>query len=1160
MDSQADTYIEECFEKKCSAYKDFREVLNQWRKDKDTFSECTSITNFDFQHYSMHDKTHSIAILQNIEMILGRKRVEALNASNLWLLLETSYCHDIGMSVTYKKLCSIWESDEFQKFIIDSLDSEMADNRKAGLFYEKLNALVHNKTQLTAASQVYDIDEFDDEFDELFSKKSWPVIGERYIMMLYTEYIRKLHPELSMNRILRYGSNDSAKNHTDKGDEDEDIINDEKKIPSRMYRTAALAAFLHGEDFDQIFKKVAAEENGFKGERMHPRFAAAMLRLGDLLDMDNNRFNIRMLNHMGLVPTESMLHLKKHKAITHLSYSKGIIEAEARSDEFEVCKTAQQWFHWLNEEVKNLICWWNKIVPPKLQGCRLNCCDLKIYYKDELFDASRQTKFVADSARVYKMLIGNNIYESRLDFIREYLQNAMDASKMQLWLNLKAEKEFQDNYSWETITPFDLKPEKYEAYRLEVEARVDWDAQKVVISFQDHGIGMEKDCVSALSHIASDSWKKRETYAKEIPNMPMWLRPTGGFGIGIQSAFMITDCVEFITKTEQESCGRKICMENSRKGGKVSEYACREAENGTKVLIKIPLMSFIKATMEKDAPYLKEAAWDIFDRREISKMIIFILHNYIERIADYSLFPITIYGDEEKEPKTVGMKWLLYDAEDDKKNKKPVQLEKQIKISGTPKNQWQFQYTARKNKFFLWDPKNYAIVIYVSDNGQPQKNSCYYKGILINGEEFETSGNYAVKINYFDYGVSKYLTINRDNFHQRCKRKFQKDVTKYKDLYAQILAADIAHTADIAPNIDHAADMKDCEITKQIGLISLVNNSIGVFDMNANTYEQLLAIVSDKISIKRLNLSAITKFLLGNVENALSETSDYVSIPESILFVQDEIPLGILLENIKKNPYFFYEARKENFYTRISTYHFAQKVLNAKQLPDKNCIEKSMPQNEDAICQVLAQKESYIITETEICRILQEYSVMNNFIDIKEDNQYLMRIACAKKTDGKNTSDNKGIKEFIQKHLAEELEKGKAYPIVLKTSKIIEDDLKYHLWIKKIFSNTQVIPLDDQRPSASDRYLILPITQSTWMRILSIIRSSGVISKQEYNELAKQRSELRLLADWTYAYQDNEPKLKKEQIYEQYEELLDIIYSEYISDISGEVYYHLIHP
>jgi len=51
---------------------------------------------------------------------------------------------------------------------------------------------------------------------------------------------------------------------------------------------------------------------------------------------------------------------------------------------------------------------------------------------------------------------------------------------------------------------------------------------------------MEEECINNLSVIGS-SWKNRSLYQKAAVEMPAWLKPTGGFGIGLQSAFMLTD-------------------------------------------------------------------------------------------------------------------------------------------------------------------------------------------------------------------------------------------------------------------------------------------------------------------------------------------------------------------------------------------------------------------------------------------------------------------------------------------------------------------------------------------------------------------------------------------------------------------------------------------
>ena len=79
------------------------------------------------------------------------------------------------------------------------------------------------------------------------------------------------------------------------------------------------------------------------------------------------------------------------------------------------------------------------------------------------------------------------------------------------------------------------------------------------------------------------------------------------------------------------------------------------------------------------------------------------------------------------------------------------------------------------------------------------------------------------------------------------------------------------------------------------------------------------------------------------------------------------------------------------------------------------------------------------------------------------------------------------------------------------------------------------------------------------MSILNIIRFNNGISRLRFDEIAKNRSELKFLTEWTFTYQDySRGRLKREQIYEQYEKLLDLIYSECVSHMRGELFYHFM--
>lgn len=66
--SEADTFIEFCFERKCAQMKNGMEVMNEWRYHKDQYRNIIDTTIYDFQHYSRHDASHSISILEVISL------------------------------------------------------------------------------------------------------------------------------------------------------------------------------------------------------------------------------------------------------------------------------------------------------------------------------------------------------------------------------------------------------------------------------------------------------------------------------------------------------------------------------------------------------------------------------------------------------------------------------------------------------------------------------------------------------------------------------------------------------------------------------------------------------------------------------------------------------------------------------------------------------------------------------------------------------------------------------------------------------------------------------------------------------------------------------------------------------------------------------------
>ena len=90
-------------------------LQGQWEFDKKNIPNALKAIAVVFPHYSLHDESHSVSILNNIVKMLSEEVVNKLSCSDLWLMLEAAYCHDLGMVVTAERLDSVLQGDDFLK-------------------------------------------------------------------------------------------------------------------------------------------------------------------------------------------------------------------------------------------------------------------------------------------------------------------------------------------------------------------------------------------------------------------------------------------------------------------------------------------------------------------------------------------------------------------------------------------------------------------------------------------------------------------------------------------------------------------------------------------------------------------------------------------------------------------------------------------------------------------------------------------------------------------------------------------------------------------------------------------------------------------------------------------------------------------------------------
>ena len=109
--------FEQALRKKCEQNPDLALLLSQWEYDRRLVADALQTVVRYFPHYSRHDASHSNTILVQVARVLGPKRIELLSATDLWLLLEAAYQHDIGMVVTDAQVRTWWKEPGFREFL-----------------------------------------------------------------------------------------------------------------------------------------------------------------------------------------------------------------------------------------------------------------------------------------------------------------------------------------------------------------------------------------------------------------------------------------------------------------------------------------------------------------------------------------------------------------------------------------------------------------------------------------------------------------------------------------------------------------------------------------------------------------------------------------------------------------------------------------------------------------------------------------------------------------------------------------------------------------------------------------------------------------------------------------------------------------------------------
>lgn len=729
----------------CDSHEEYQNLYSTWNLNRKNCTEILKTVLLNYPHYSLHDSSHADAIISKIEMLLG-ERVENLSPTDTWLILHAAYTHDLGMVVQWDEIEEAWNDPEFQDYLTSLTKGEDRDLREAVEWLREM--------------------EKDKQKDVV-----WPLKAARSVRLINASYFRGQHASMSrryIDRITKGLKIDLGHSGLVKG---------------RLIDLLAVICECHTADEESVLK-LPFETDGFGSDYAHPRLVAMLLRLGDLLDVDNGRFNAAASVTIGGLPKTSEAHLEKHEATTHLLITPEKIEFSSDCPDEPSYLEARRFVDYLENEIDFLTKYWVEIVPKGFGGFaprfEKNACSLCICGVPDA-EGLAGLRFEITQKKAFEIIEGASIYEDKLVFLRELLQNAMDASKIQLWRDLcagtyqawtgeKTEEQLRN------LQPYELNEEIYNSYPIKVRLQTD-AVGTVTIEIEDRGTGISIETFKRMCNVGS-SVSGSKSLKKEIETMPKWLRPTAGFGIGLQSVFLVVDRFEIETNDGAEKLA--ATAHSNQTGGYLQiKKNGKRPFRGTTIRVVLGPEKFDSMRLGSRAFEYWVSQYDPMKNENCVNELMIL--DEVQESYPVSIFPIAI----ESTASSIG----------ERKLSRPLPVCNRFR----KEDGWQekgddlIRFEKDHLKLEVWDKKEFVYVKFEISPEMRIPNSIRFKGVQVRNGPRVGKDFLSAQMDVYGLDTKECLELSRSKLTSVGENKVCQVISDVRNRYFEILFEELNH-------------------------------------------------------------------------------------------------------------------------------------------------------------------------------------------------------------------------------------------------------------------------------------------------------------------------------------------------------------------------------
>lgn len=256
------------------------------------------------------------------------------------------------------------------------------------------------------------------------------------------------------------------------------------------------------------------------------QFIAHLLRLGDILDIDEQRTPLslyRIISPIGKSDEEWRKHFtiqNYEKIVKNPKSQLKQIVFHGNCDNAHIHRKLLTYFEWVKDELLYAIASTNNMH----EQYRLDFENTIGQYITTSGYTFSDYKMKLDFEAISSLLMGEKIYGSKELGLRELIQNSLDACRFRNELEFKGKKFGEVEY----------KPK----------IKIIVDKGKNSVSIKDNGVGMSIEVIkNHFLNIGKSYYNSPEFLLRDID-----YKPIGNFGIGFLACFMLSDNIKIVTR------------------------------------------------------------------------------------------------------------------------------------------------------------------------------------------------------------------------------------------------------------------------------------------------------------------------------------------------------------------------------------------------------------------------------------------------------------------------------------------------------------------------------------------------------------------------------------------------------------------------------------